>query len=177
MNESVTKMHPYDFAATLAELDGGVFIQKLSHAMHQTAAAVVGHGRTGKVTQPAPTITAGGCHLGEVRAFLMKYYGTGGQHQDCREPLHTVPTKARFGLVTIGGQDWQIVDIGIRMLTPRELFRCQGFPDSYRIDLEHNGKRLSKAAQIRMCGNSVSPPPAIALLQANVAADEQEHAA
>ncbi len=50
MNESVTKMHPYDFAATLGELDGGVFIQKISYAMHQTAAAVIGHGKAGKVT-------------------------------------------------------------------------------------------------------------------------------
>ncbi len=118
--------------------------------------------------QPAPTITAGGTHVGEVRAFLMKYYGTGGQHQDIRDPLHTIPTKARFGLVTVHGEPYHIVDIGMRMLQPRELYRAQGFPDDYRIDIEYQGKPLSKTAQVRMVGNSVSPPPAIALVSANV---------
>ncbi|MCF1438495.1 MAG: DNA cytosine methyltransferase [Shewanella sp.] len=118
--------------------------------------------------RPAPTITAGGTHIGEVRAFLMKYYGTGGQWQDCREPLHTVPTKARFGLVTVHGEPYQIVDIGMRMLSPRELYLAQGFPPEYRIDLEYHGKPLTKTSQVRMVGNSVSPPPAIALVLANV---------
>lgn len=118
--------------------------------------------------QPAPAITAGGTHLGEVRAFLVKYYGEGSQWQDCRDPLHTIPTKHRFGLVTVAGEEYQIADIGMRMLSPRELYRCQGFPDSYQIDIEHNGKRLSKVAQVRMVGNSVSPHPAIALVAANV---------
>jgi DNA (cytosine-5)-methyltransferase 1 len=118
--------------------------------------------------QPAPTITAGGTHIGEVRAFLMKYYGTGGQWQDCREPLHTVPTKARFGLVTVHGEPYQIVDIRMRMLTPRELYMAQGFPPEYLIDIDYHGKPLTKTAQVRMVGNSVSPPPAIALVSANV---------
>ena len=122
--------------------------------------------------QPMPTVTTsggrGGGHIAEVRAFLTKYYGEGGQDQDCRDPLHTIPTKARFGLVTVHGEPWQIVDIGMRMLTPRELFRAQGFSDSYIIDLGHDGRRFSKAAQIRMCGNSVSPPWAAAHIAANV---------
>lgn len=118
--------------------------------------------------QPMPTVTAGGGHIAEVRAFLTKYYGQGGQDQDCRDPLHTVPTKARFGLVTVHGEPWQIGDVGIRMLTPRELFRAQGFPDSYVIDHGHDGRKFSKAKQIRMCGNSVSPPWAAAHIAANV---------
>lgn len=122
--------------------------------------------------QPMPTVTTsggrGGGHIAEVRAFLTKYYGNGGEEQDLREPLHTVPTKDRFGLVTVHGEPWQIVDIGMRMLTPRELFRAQGFPDSYIIDHGHDGRRFSKAAQIRMCGNSVSPPWAAAHIAANV---------
>ena len=118
--------------------------------------------------QPMPTVTAGGGHIAEVRAFLTKYYGEGGQDQDCRDPLHTIPTKARFGLVTVHGEPFQIVDIGMRMLTPRELFRAQGFPDSYVIDRGHDGRTFSKAAQIRMCGNSVSPPWAAAHIAANV---------
>jgi len=118
------------------------------------------------VTDPVPTITAGGNHIGEVRAFLVKYYGTG---EGCAidEPLHTVTTKDRFGLVTIHGEDYQIVDIGMRMLSPRELYRAQGFPDSYIIDQLSDGTKLSKAAQVRMCGNSVCPPLAAALIKAN----------
>ena len=116
--------------------------------------------------QPMPTVTSGGLHVGEVRAFLLKYYGTNIGH-DCREPLQTITTKHRFGLVTVAGQDYQIVDIGMRMLTPRELFRAQGFADSYTIDPDFNGKPLTKTAQVRMCGNSVSPYPAAALVRAN----------
>lgn len=125
--------------------------------------------RAGPADAPAATITGGGMHLAEVRAFLLKYYGEGSVDQDCREPLHTVPTKGRFGLVTIEGQDWQIVDIGMRMLTPRELFRAQGFPDSYVIDRRPDGTPLTKTAQIKACGNSVCPPVAAALVAANLA--------
>lgn len=119
---------------------------------------------------PIKTVTATGQHAGLVAAFLTKYYGQGGQDQDCRQPLHTIPTVDRFGLVTVmvAGEPYVLSDIGMRMLTPRELFRAQGFPESYVIDIEVNGKRLSKAAQVRMCGNSVCPPVAAALVAANV---------
>ncbi|UQN37278.1 DNA cytosine methyltransferase [Alcaligenes aquatilis] len=116
--------------------------------------------------EPMPTLTAGGGHVGEVRAFLLKYYGT-DQDPQMGEPLHTVTTKDRFGLVTVHGIDYQIVDIGLRMLTPRELYRAQGFPDSYIIDQKPDGSPLTKTAQVRMCGNSVCPPLAHALVQAN----------
>ena len=120
---------------------------------------------------PSPTITAGGLHLAEVRAFLIKYYGTDGDPV-LGEPLHTITTKHRFGLVTVAGQDYQIADIGLRMLSPKELFLCQGFPDAYKFEIDFQGKRLSKAAQVRMCGNSVSPPCGAALILANVGAQE-----
>lgn len=122
-------------------------------------------------TEPMPTVTAGGTHVGEVRAFLMKYYGT-DQDPRLAEPLHTVTTKDRFGLVTVqvAGEEYYIADIGMRMLTPRELYRAQGFPDSYIIDPEVNGKRLNKGEQIRMCGNSVCPDVAAAVVRANVPA-------
>ncbi|RKP44732.1 DNA cytosine methyltransferase [Pararobbsia silviterrae] len=121
------------------------------------------------VAEPLHTVSAGGLHHAEVRAFLIKYYSEGGQHQDLRDPMHTIPTKDRLGLVTIHGEDYAIVDIGMRMLTPRELARAQGFPDSYVLDPEHNGKRLSKSAQVRMIGNSVCPPVAAAIIRANFA--------
>ncbi|HFD39556.1 MAG TPA: DNA cytosine methyltransferase [Anaerolineae bacterium] len=116
---------------------------------------------------PFPTITAGGTHIGEVRAFLLKYYGT-DQDPRLNEPLHTLTTKARFGLVTVADQDYQIIDIGMRMLQPHELYRAQGFPDAYIIDPVFGGKRLTKTDQVRQVGNSVSPPVARALVAANV---------
>ncbi len=76
------------------------------------------------VKEPIPTITAGDGHFGEVRAFLIKYYGQ-GTGQDVKEPLDTVTSRDRFGLVTINGTDYKIVDIGLRMLEPKELYGCQ----------------------------------------------------
>ncbi len=117
---------------------------------------------------PAPTITAGGLHLAEVRAFLIKYYGCERQDPRLRDPLHTITTKDRFGLVTVRGEQYEIADIGMRMLAPRELFRAQGFPDHYQIEIPYNGKPLTKTAQVKMCGNSVCPPLAAAIVAANV---------
>lgn len=120
-----------------------------------------------RITEPLQTITAGGNHFGEVRAFLLKYYGT-GTGQTLEEPLGTVTTKDRFGLVTINGQDHQIVDIGMRMLEPRELFAAQGFPATYIIDRDHEGNRFSKAEQVAKCGNAVPPQFAEHLVRANL---------
>ena len=118
---------------------------------------------------PLHTVSAQGTHHAEVRAFLIKFYSCGGQHAGCDEPMHTVPTRDRMGLVTVDGTDYAIADIGLRMLTPRELFRAQGFPESYIIDQGVGGRKLPKDAQVRMCGNSVCPPMAKALVEANVA--------
>lgn len=119
------------------------------------------------VKEPIPTITAGDGHFGEVRAFLIKYYGQ-GTGQDIQEPLDTVPTHDRFGLVTINGTDYQIVDIGLRMLEPRELYGCQGFPDDYIIEHDYTGKTYPRSEQVRRCGNAVCPPIPAALVRANL---------
>ena len=116
---------------------------------------------------PVPTLTAGGGHAGEVRAFLVKYYGSDKDGQELPDPLHTIPTRDRFGLVMVHGEPYAIVDIGLRMLTPRELFRAQGFPDSYQIETGAAGEPITKTAQVRMCGNSVCPPLSFALVAAN----------
>lgn len=123
----------------------------------------IGH----RADEPAHTITAGGLHLGEVRAFLLKYYGTNIGHP-ADQPLQTITTKERFGLVTIRGVDYQIVDIGMRMLQPRELFKAQGFADDYIIDVDPSGKPISKTKQVARCGNAVPPPFAKALVEANL---------
>lgn len=119
------------------------------------------------IRQPLPTITAGDGHFGEVRAFLIKYYGQ-GTGQDIQEPLDTVTSRDRFGLVTIEGEDYQIVDIGLRMLEPRELYGCQGFPDDYIIDHDYTGKTYPRTEQVKRCGNSVSPMIPNALVRANL---------
>ena len=133
------------------------------------------------VTTPAPTITAGGggksalvqCTLSpeqeagalRVAAFLMHYYSEGGQWGDLRKPLGTITTKDRLALVTvtIKGQSYVIVDIGLRMLTPRELYNAQGFPPTYVIDHGHDGRKLTKTKQVLFVGNSVSPYPMAAI--------------
>jgi DNA (cytosine-5)-methyltransferase 1 len=135
--------------------------------------------------EPLGTISAQGQHHAEVRAFLVKYYGS-DQDPRLEEPMHTVTSKDRFGLVTIQGQDYEIVDIGLRMLAPPELYRAQGFPADYIISeipdpklLFVDGQQttewpltlpripLTKSAQVRMCGNSVCPPLSEALIRAN----------
>jgi DNA (cytosine-5)-methyltransferase 1 len=172
---------------------------------------------------PLSTIAARGANQRLVTAYCVKYYSSGGQWQGLAEPMHTLPTKARMGLVQtiqvaadclapehrararqcaqllhrylpehfpepadlvlIG--EWVLVDITLRMLRSRELFRAQGFPEHYIIEeipdpaiLFKDGVQsgdplavpripLTATAQVRMCGNSVSPPQARALALAN----------
>lgn len=130
------------------------------------------------VREPAPTLTAGGTHIAEVRAFLVKYYGS-GVARSLFEPIDTVTTNDRFGLVlvTIAGEEFVLVDIGMRMLAPHELFRLQGFPSSYVIDravVDGKPKRFTKSTQTRLVGNSVPPDLAAAVVRANLMAGEDQ---
>ncbi|NNP70432.1 DNA cytosine methyltransferase [Acinetobacter sp. Ac_5812] len=104
----------------------------------------------------------------KVAAFFINFYGN-GDARDITAPLDTLTTKDRLALVTvwIKGEPWVIVDICIRMLKPRELYKGQGFPDSYIIEHGHDGKPLTKTDQVHMCGNSVSPLPMAAIARAN----------
>lgn len=179
------------------------------------------------VDAPASTITSSGAQQRLITAYAVKYYSSGGQWQGLGEPMHTLPTKGRMGLVQAvqvsadslapehrararqcaellhthlpehfptpadmvlvwhAGSWWALVDITLRMLKPKELFKAQGFPEGYVIHeipnpalLFKHGKQaahplqvpripLSATAQVRMCGNSVSPPQAEALVRAN----------
>lgn len=122
---------------------------------------------TGLATDdPLHTVQAGGLHYAEVRSFLTKYYGT-TTGSDMREPMHTVTSRDRFGLVTVRGTDYAIADVGMRMLQPRELYRAQGFPDSYVIACRVGTKKMTKTAQVKLVGNSVCPQLAEALVRAN----------
>lgn len=126
--------------------------------------------RDASIEDPHPTLCAGGQHSALIATFLQKYYGA-GTGQSAADPLHTLSTRDTFGLVTveIDGTTYAIADIGMRMLTPREQFRAQGFDDSYIIDRAPDGRPMTKTEQTRMCGNSVCPPLAAALVTANCA--------
>ena len=99
-------------------------------------------------------------HHSLVAAFLLKYYGT-DQDPQLREPLHTITSKDRFGLVTVRGEPYRIADIGMRMLQPPELYKAQGFPPDVKL-------LGSKSSQVELCGNSVSPPVAAAIVRVNM---------
>ncbi len=132
-------------------------------------------GGSGDIQAPLKTTTVENRHA-LVQAFLIAYYGV---DQDPRlgDPMHTATTRDRFGLVTVRGEPYAIVDIGLRMLTPRELYLAQGFPVDYRIDRGADGRPLTKTAQVRMCGNSVCPPLARALVAVNYADQTAERKA
>ncbi|WP_425056670.1 DNA cytosine methyltransferase [Pseudomonas abyssi] len=133
---------------------------------------------------PLPAITAGAEHHAlvectlspevieekalRVAAFLMSYYGTDNLSA-ADAPLPTITTKDRLALVTVvyQGTPYVIIDIGLRMLQPRELYGCQGMPSNYIIDRGHDGRTFSKSDQVKMVGNSVSPYPMAALVKAN----------
>jgi DNA (cytosine-5)-methyltransferase 1 len=132
------------------------------------------HPGSASVDDPLPTISAGGNHVAEVRAFLVKYYGTGGQHQAVDEPMHTITALARMGLVTVYGNLYQIVDIGMRMLEPDELKRAQFGKYAEDYDLS---SATTKRDQVRLIGNSVCPEVAEALVRANAGEDAAEQLA
>lgn len=154
-------------------------------AQQQLCAAYLSHqrgsgGGDGRMDRPATAITAGGQHHAlvradlhggpdrsrEVAAFVATYYGT-AVGQDLRDPVQTVTTKPRQALVMVRGRP--IVDVGMRMLTPRERARAQGFPDTYILDRTIDGQPVSLTDQGRLIGNSVCPAEAEAIVAANCA--------
>jgi DNA (cytosine-5)-methyltransferase 1 len=151
--------------STITASDHNALVSSTLINLHGTSDS---HLSARSIKEPMPTITASGLHAAEVRAFLCAYYGNEKDGGSLHDPARTVTSKDRFGLVTVEGVEYQIADIGMRMLAPRELYRAQGFPDSYRIDVEYNGKPMTKTAQVRMCGNSVCPPLAAAIVRANL---------
>lgn len=137
-----------------------------------------GSGRHRSPDDPLFAQCAGGWHIAAVQAFLMKYHWSGSQAQSLFDPLHTVDAKARFGLITLFGTEYQIVDIGMRMLHLEELKRGQGLPNDYELRPMIDGKVLSNTSAIAKVGNSVSPYPAEAWIRANPPpADAEEMAA
>jgi DNA (cytosine-5)-methyltransferase 1 len=137
--------------------------------------------RGSSLNSPLATITASprfglvSVTLGDVKlpikdgvmAFLTKYYKS-DIGQSLNMPLHTITTKPRFGLITVHGKDYKIVDVGLRMLTARELYRAQGFPNNYIIDHDYTGAIYPYHEQVARCGNAVVPKLAEVLVKANL---------
>ena len=123
------------------------------------------------VEEPLHTITASAGHFAAVQAFITAFYGNEKDGNSLDQPLRTITAKERFGLVTVKGVLHQIIDIGLRMFQPIELFKAQGFPStyvfSYGVDEHGQTVKLTKTEQNRMVGNSVSPYLSKALVVAN----------
>ncbi|BCL48892.1 DNA cytosine methyltransferase [Citrobacter koseri] len=121
-----------------------------------------------KMDQPVPTITAGGQHIGEVKTTLAVEHYDEQRAQQALAFLREYCGEDCTGLVDIDGITYRIVDIGMRMLQPHELYRAQGFPDWYIIDRDYRGVKYAKDKQVARCGNAVPPPFAEALVRANL---------
>ncbi|MGI6926965.1 DNA cytosine methyltransferase [Enterobacter hormaechei] len=121
-----------------------------------------------RTDQPMPTITAGGTHVGEVKTMLAVDGYDEQRAQQALAFLREYCGPDSTGLVTLDGVVYRIVDIGMRMLQPHELYRAQGFPEWYIIDQDFRGVKYAKDKQVARCGNAVPPPFAEALVRANL---------
>ena len=124
------------------------------------------------MTEPLHTITTSPGHFGLVSVFLIKYYGSGINGQSVNDPLHTITTKDRFGMVSTillkNCERYAIADIYMRMLKPEELKLAQGFPKDYIIDHDAEGNPYPVKEQVAKIGNSVVPIMAAAIAKANL---------
>ncbi|WFO54223.1 DNA cytosine methyltransferase [Raoultella planticola] len=133
-----------------------------------------------RADEPMPTITAGGQHVGEVKTTLAVEDYDEERAQQVLAFLREYCGEDSTGLVDIDGVTFRIVDIGMRMLQPHELYRAQGFSEWYIIDRDYRGVKYSKDKQVARCGNAVPPPFAEALVRANLpemCVNKQERAA
>ena len=128
----------------------------------------------GPMSEPVQTITAGGGHFGVVTTTVVKAEpGADLKHwPEIRDLLNTY-CGYRLGpedviLFEIGGTAYFMADIGLRMLTPRELYMANGFPQDYKIERDYTGREYPKTKQVARCGNAVPPPFATALVRANL---------
>ncbi|CZV53069.1 MULTISPECIES: DNA cytosine methyltransferase [Enterobacteriaceae] len=121
-----------------------------------------------RTDQPMPTVTAGGTHVGEVKTLLAVDGYDEQRAQQTLEFMREYCGPDSTGLVTLDGVVYRIVDIGMRMLQPHELYRAQGFPEWYIIDQDFRGVKYAKDKQVARCGNAVPPPFAEALVRANL---------
>lgn len=180
--ESASGNHTAIVAAHMEQANTGM----VGHSAERPVSTIVGRGTTQRLIEttmvPADALPALMMEKAvKVAAFLIKYYGNEADGHGLNAPLGTVTTKDRFAVVTvtIDAATYILVDIGMRMLTPRELASAQSFPTTYNLEAanDNGGKPLTKTAQTRMIGNSVCPVLAEALVRANFPRREEERIA
>lgn len=173
-------------AASLSKFYGGVVGAEMSHPLptvtsidHNAVqmahmAKFYGTEFGEPMSRPLSTVTASGAHHGLVTTTVVpvSHVSDLKNWPKIRELLNTY---CGYGLkenevilFQITGGLYYMADIGLRMLTPRELYRANGFPDDYIIDRDYTGKEYGKAKQVARCGNAVPPPFATALVRANL---------
>ena len=148
---------------------------------HDREAVVVAHiakyygGEGGeKVGEPLPTVTTSAGEFALCKAHLAKMRSGDdlGHWPEIRALLNEycgyTLAEDEVLLLEIGGTLYYIADIGLRMLSPRELYNAMGFPPDYIIDRDYEGNGYKKSAQVARCGNAVCPPMATALVRANL---------
>lgn len=153
-------------AAYIEQANGGGILGRDARSPLST---IVGTGSTQRLVDARLELIGQieGARRAAVLRFLWDHFGEPTEDQ-WADPAATAESRLRFGIVILGGQVWVIVDIGMRMLVPRELFNAQGFPASYIIDRTADGRPVTKTAQTSMAGNSVCPHMAEAVLRPNL---------
>lgn len=176
-------------AANLAKFYGGTYTgsgSKMSDPLHTVTAVdhnaltathlvkMKGTNLGGPMSEPVQTITAGGGHFGVVTTVVAKAERDADLKHwpEIRDLLNTY-CGYRLGpedviMFEIGGTAYFMADIGLRMLTPRELYMANGFPQDYKIERDYTGREYPKTKQVARCGNAVPPPFATALVRANL---------
>ena len=130
----------------------------------------LGHG----ADEPMQTVTTSAGEFAACEAYLAKMHGGDelGYWPLIRDLLNEfcgyTLAEDEVLLLEISGALYYIADIGLRMLSPRELYNAMGFPQDYIIDRDYLGNEYKKSAQVARCGNAVCPPVASALVRANL---------
>lgn len=130
----------------------------------------LGHG----ADEPMQTVTTSAGEFAVCKVYLAKMHGGDelGYWPLIRDLLNEfcgyTLAEDEVLLLEIGGALYYIADIGLRMLSPRELYNAMGFPPDYIIDRDYEGHEYKKSAQVARCGNAVCPPVASALVRANL---------
>lgn len=130
----------------------------------------LGHG----MKEPMQTVTTSAGEFAECVAYMAKMHGGDnlGHWPEIRALLNEfcgyTLAEDEVLLLEISGALYYIADIGLRMLSPRELYNAMGFPPDYIIDRDYEGNEYKKSAQVARCGNAVCPPMATALVRANL---------
>ena len=186
---TLAKEHQGIVAASLSKFYGEAYTgtgSKMSDPLHtvtaiehnaMSAAHMVkmkGENLGGPVAEPVQTITAGGGHFGRVITRVEKITDAINLHNwpKIRALLNEFCdynlAEDEVILFNIAGAWYFMADIGLRMLTPRELYRANGFPPDYVIERDYLGNEYGKTKQVARCGNAVPPPFATALVRANL---------